>query len=314
MKTRIKYEQREVEKEVETMNIMKSAEEYYQKYRKEIERLSKQYNVDVSKKDFIQIALYSYAYEFGELIIDRVLEVLEQAMKIAKSEKTRMLYPSTIIKVFKDDITKFKKMRDMHYKEIEVTSYHEAGHFIVNKEFELHDNILYVSIIPGRNFQGINIWTDENDGTYTREDYIRIIAMCLAGNIANELYQGMGNNGVIGDLQAASWTARDMVLSYGMRRKTKNLGKYSSMLLDNEIDYSILSNEQKNELERETNRILKESRKLAIKILKKRKRQLKIIVEALIERGALTGEQANKLYSGELTLKDLPPAKIRFIT
>ncbi len=104
-----------------------------------------------------------------------------------------------------------------------------------------------------------------------------------------------------------------MLLGTRMRTKGKYLGSRGSYIINGNINYTVLTERQREELGKQTSNIMKKSEKLAKKVLKRKRKQAKILVEALIERGALTGEQARRLYYGKIKLSDLPPAKINYI-
>ena len=67
-----------------------------------------------------------------------------------------------------------------------------------------------------------------------------------------------------------------------------------------------MSNKQKEELTKQVNIILQEGYNLAEKTLKKKFEKLELIANALQIAGSLDKEQLNSLYTGKITLEDIP--------
>ena len=115
------------------------------------------------------------------------------------------------------------------------------------------------------------------------------------------------NSGKANDLEEASKIARKMILEFGMlSTKSDLLGEYSSYSEGGRINIEYLSNKQKEELTKQVNIILQEGYNLAEKTLKKKFEKLELIANALQIAGSLEKEQLNSLYTGKITLEDIP--------
>ena len=322
MKTKMKYIKRLVAKKEDKIksnaenNVIKiSAEIMYQQMYSKIRKLSRRYRVKVSKEIFTELVLYCYAFDFGELVEEEILNRLKIAINIAKIDKKRELDTSSIIKIFEQYIDGFKYQRSNNIDYTKLIAYHEVGHYIVNKEMnQIDGNVEFISIIPIEECGGVNIMAPKNENMiYDMNQSINLVAMLLAGDISCELFLNKKNEGISSDYQEATQEIWKVILGTRARKNRRNLKQRGSYVLDGKIRLDLLSNEQKNDLSKQTNKLLAKAERKAKRTLKKRRKQVEILVEALLERGALTGKQADMLYEGKAKLSDLSPPKIDYI-
>lgn len=238
------------------------------------------------------------------------VDLFESAMQIAKKDKKKEVDITSIIKLFEEPIKRFKAQKVTNIEELKKTAYHELGHYVVFKELcNQQVKVMNVSIIPYHELGGINITLNENEA-YTKESAVNYIAAQLAGDISTELFCKQRDSGIEGDLACATELCWEILLGTRMRPKGKFLKERGSYIVDGVIRLDILSEAQKNELSKQTDKMLKKAERIARKALRKNKKKILELAEILLERGALTGEQIDALYEGRIKKCELPKALI----
>jgi len=113
------------------------------------------------------------------------------------------------------------KSRVMDEKEKIGTAYHEAGHAVV--QFLLRpdsDPIHKVTIIPRGRALGSTMTLPEKDRySYSKRWCSAFIKMTFGGRIAEEMFTGDVNSGVMGDIRQATSIARKMITEWGMNER-----------------------------------------------------------------------------------------------
>ncbi len=181
-----KSKQTVMEKEVEKM--------YNENY-PTIRKLMRKYKVNVSKKNFLKIAQYSYMYDIAADLEEETCKLniiarVEEAITFAKNEGKKELSETSIVKVFEKEIKSFKEVRELNKEYVKAVAYHEVGHFILNEELrEIKGRSESVSIIGllEEGCGGVNITAPEigkEEKLNTLEDKIKTVAMTLAGDIS----------------------------------------------------------------------------------------------------------------------------------
>jgi cell division protease FtsH len=110
------------------------------------------------------------------------------------------------------------KSRVMDEKEKLATAYHEAGHAVVQWLLRPDaDPIHKVTIIPRGRSLGSTMTLPEKDRyNYSKRWCIAFIKMTFGGRIAEEIFTGDMNSGVMGDIRQATTIARKMITEWGM--------------------------------------------------------------------------------------------------
>lgn len=278
--------------------------------------LTRKHGVSTSKEDFVQLVSYTYAYGNIEMNPKNILGLLEEAIKNAKRGGLKKLCQNSIVKIFEEEIRIFKNKQKNSPNYLKLIAYHEVGHFILNEVLKSSfGETLFITIICNNDYAGANIYSpniNQEETLNSIEEVKKEVAIFLAGDIACEIFLGKRNEGIVEDFEIATQIVHGVLLGTRMMRRGRYFGK-SSYLVDGQIDYSYLSDKQKDELAKRTNKIMSDAEKMAKRILRKKKKQVKILVDALLERGALTGHQARLLYYGVLELSELPVAQIKRI-
>jgi cell division protease FtsH len=110
-----------------------------------------------------------------------------------------------------------RKSRVIDEKEKMATAYHEAGHAVVQYLEKDSDPVHKVTIIPRGNFGGATFALPEKDRTnYSKKWCIAQMKVAFAGRIAEEMFTGDVNTGVMGDIRQATAIARRMIREWGM--------------------------------------------------------------------------------------------------
>ncbi|MEO6434653.1 MAG: cell division protein FtsH, partial [Tepidisphaeraceae bacterium] len=98
------------------------------------------------------------------------------------------------------------------------TAYHEAGHAVAQWLLRPDsDPIHKVTIIPRGRSLGSTMTLPEKDRyNYSKKWCIAFIKMTFGGRIAEEMFTGDMNSGVLGDIRQATSIARKMIAEWGM--------------------------------------------------------------------------------------------------
>ncbi len=97
------------------------------------------------------------------------------------------------------------------------TAWHEAGHALVNVCLEHTHPLHKVTIIPRGQTLGSTMSLPQEDVlNHRRKEMLDLIAVMMAGRIAEEIVSGDISSGAAGDIQQATSVARAMVCQWGM--------------------------------------------------------------------------------------------------
>lgn len=189
-------------------------------------------------------------------------------------------------------------------EETKLIAYHEAGHALVTLNCKNTDPIYKATIISRGNAGGYVARLPENDRHYTtttKAGVIDDITIAMGGRAAEEIIFGEDKitAGALSDIKAATYYAKNMVVSWGMNDKIGPI--YWADKLKNEDGYGFeaSSNEMLNLIDEEIKNIIENCKISAKKIIEENKDKLEIIAQALIKYETLTGEEIKKLINGE---------------
>lgn len=188
-----------------------------------------------------------------------------------------------------------RKSRVVSEKEREITAYHEGGHALVAACLEDADPVHKVSIVS-RGFAGGYTMKlpSEDRHLKTKKQFLADIAVALGGFLAEKLTFGETTTGPSNDLKEASEMARRLVTKYGMSELGPiTFGDTQEMVflgreLTAEKNYS---EKTAMEIDHEISQIMHKAFSAAQDILKKQKKALQAIADALKERETLEQEE-----------------------
>lgn len=206
---------------------------------------------------------------------DRTKEVIDSSMVIAKDHGKHTVDKESVLENFKMNYEMFNSMTS---EDKLATAYHEAGHFLIWKVSKtLKDrSCIAISIMPAEGYLGITVYDRENVYTNKNKQYfIDLIALSLAGRIAERKYTNEITSGATGDLKDANQLVYRIVTQYGMDddEKLGDLTFYSNDLMSDYV---------KNQLIKRRKALLKEGSEWAEKVLEEHKFFLDDLAQELL--------------------------------
>src|SRR5947208_12066245 len=180
------------------------------------------------------------------------------------------------------------------------TAWHEAGHALVNVLLKHTHPLHKVTIIPRGQALGATMYLPKDDVlNRKRKEMLDMIAVTMAGRIAEEIVSEDISTGATGDIQQATQLARAMVCQWGM---SDSLGmvQYGDnneyVFLGREMarskDYS-----EKNaqDIDQEVKKMIDEAYRRAKEIIDANRDKLEMIANALLEYETLEGYQVEEI-------------------
>jgi cell division protease FtsH len=180
------------------------------------------------------------------------------------------------------------------------TAWHEAGHALINVLLE-HTNPLHkVTIIPRGQTLGSTMSLPEEDVlNHRRKEMMDLLAVMMAGRIAEEIVSGDISSGASGDIQQATSIARAMVCQWGMSDKLGMVqygNDHDQVFMGRDMmqrkDYSEFTAQ---EIDTEVKRMINESYDRAKALIEEHRDKLEIIANALLEYESLDGTQVSDI-------------------
>jgi cell division protease FtsH len=190
------------------------------------------------------------------------------------------------------------------------TAWHEAGHALVNVLLKHTHPLHKVTIIPRGQALGSTMYLPKDDIlNRKRKELLDIIAVTMAGRIAEEIVSDDISSGAAGDIQQATQMARAMVCQWGMSDRL-GMVQYGDnneyVFLGREMirskDYSEKIAE---EIDLDVKRIIDQQFTIARKTIDEHRDKLELIAHCLLEYETLEGAQVEEIIR---TGKFTPPA------
>ena len=194
-----------------------------------------------------------------------------------------------------------KKSQLMSEEERLVIAYHETGHALVGWALPNADPINKVTIIPRGRALGYTQALPEEDKYLTSKAELKDrLAMLMGGRVAEELIFADPTTGAANDIEKATDIARRMVMEFGMSDKLGPMlyGKGSNEVFlgrdyGRQQDYS---DEVASSIDNEVKLLLSDAHTIAKKILIKYKKQMKSMVDTLIDKETIDKEIIQQLF------------------
>ncbi len=196
-------------------------------------------------------------------------------------------------------------------EEKKLTAYHEAGHAVVAINCPASDPIHKATIIPRGRALGMVMRLPEGDRiSMARDKLFADLRVACGGRIAEEMIFGEDKvtTGASSDIKMVSDTARRMVTEWGLSDK---LGFLAYSADEQEVFLGRSVSQQKNLSDSTAKIIDEEIRKIvddayidASKILKKKKKDLDLIANALLEYETLNSDDIANIIKGKKLDKD----------
>jgi cell division protease FtsH len=182
-------------------------------------------------------------------------------------------------------------------------AYHEIGHAIVGTLVKDHDPVQKVTLIPRGQAQGLTWFTpNEEQGLISRSQIMARIAGAMGGRAAEEEIFGHDEvtTGAGGDLQQVTEMARQMVTLYGM----SDLGPVALGGQGGEVflgaglmSRSEYSEEVASRIDDQVRQITEHGHNLARKIIRENREVIDRLVDLLIEKETIDGEELKQIVS-----------------
>ncbi len=199
-----------------------------------------------------------------------------------------------------------RKSRVISQKEKKIIAYHEVGHAIVSTVLPSADPVHRISIIPrGYKALGYTLQLPHEDKYLIfKQEMLDRISTMLGGRAAEEIVFGDITSGAANDIERATEMARSMVCELGM---SDRLGPLAWGKTEREVflgkDLARMRNfseEVASEIDEEVKRIITDCYNRAKEILRNHRKQMDRIVEILLEKETIEGDELRKILQSEL--------------
>src|SRR5215831_7685880 len=192
-------------------------------------------------------------------------------------------------------------------EEKKFTAWHEAGHALVNVLLQHTHPLHKVTIIPRGQSLGSTMSLPKTDIlNRRRKEMLDMIAVTMAGRIAEEIVSGDISSGAAGDIQQATNMARAMVTQWGMSDRL-GMVQYGDddeyVFLGREVSRAkVYSEFTAQEIDGEVKRIIDAAYKVAKDMISRNQDKLELIAKSLLEYETLDGAQVEEIVrTGKFT-------------
>lgn len=188
-----------------------------------------------------------------------------------------------------------------------MTAYHEAGHAVVTYALNHMDAVHRISIVSRGMSLGYTLIPPERDRLHeTKSELLERIAMMMGGRAAEQIVFGDITSGAANDFDQATHVARLMVEEYGMSDiGPVNFGPDVDITDYNKrfFERDGVSPAMQEKIDTEVQKILIEGHRKAIEVLKKNRKYLDKVAEALVDRETIEGDEFEIIMGGKKELK-----------
>jgi len=208
-----------------------------------------------------------------------------------------------------------RRTRVISDKEKRIVAYHESGHTIVAKKTDQSYLVHKVTIIPrGHATLGATWYLPKEERFLSsKTELLHNITSLLGGRSAEELVFGDVTTGAGNDLERATGLARAMVCEYGMSEKIGSISfdqKDGLVFVGRDwMKEKNYSEETARRIDAEVKQIVEDCHKKALAILKKHRKFLNVMAEALLERETLDGSEVDDILAGRKISRKPPVAR-----
>lgn len=243
--------------------------------------------------------------------------LLNEAALLAARAGKRAINQSDLEEA-RDKVRWGRERRSMAMSEEEkrATAWHEAGHALVNVMLEHTHPLHKVTIIPRGQALGATMYLPKEDiHNRTRKELRDLIAVMMAGRIAEEVVTEDISSGASGDIQQATHLAKSMVMHWGMSEKLGMVQYGESqeyVFLGRDMmrskEYSESTAQQ---IDNEVRQIIDEGYQRAKALLTEHREKLEVIARALLEYETLEGSQVEEIMrTGRFDPPPVNPADV----
>ena len=196
-----------------------------------------------------------------------------------------------------------KKSRVQIRKDLKETAIHEAGHAVAMFHLPTHDPVRHITIIPRGQSLG-STWSLPRDDSFnmTRNQMYEQIVSLLGGRVAEALFLGDISVGASNDIDRATKLAKDMVARYGMCEKLGTVSYLDGGEVFIGRDYQTTksySEKTAATIDDEVKALIDRAYDHCRQILSDNSEKLEKVVEFLLEKESMSGEQFEAIMKGE---------------
>jgi cell division protease FtsH len=212
------------------------------------------------------------------------------AGRAKRDHLTRDDFDSAIERV----VAGMEQRRVVTEKERRILAYHEGGHALISHLVGDPKPVQKVTFVSRGRALGYTLNTPQEDRyLHTREEFVDLMKVLLAGRAAEQVVFGAVTNGAANDLERVTALARAMVFEFGMGEEVTS----RTMRADN---FS-LSEETKRVRDLEQARLTDHAYQEAVRLLRKHRSALDLLADELLQKETLVRDQLDEL------LKDVEP-------
>ncbi len=242
--------------------------------------------------------------------------LLNEAALLAASENKKAVSMSELEEA-RDKVRWGRERRSlaMTDEEKKFTAWHEAGHALVNVVLQHTHPLHKVTIIPRGQSLGSTMSLPKTDVlNRRRKEMLDMIAVMMAGRIAEEIVSGDISSGAAGDIQQATNMTRAMVTQWGMSDRL-GMVQYGDddeyVFLGREVSRAkAYSETTAQEIDAEVKRIIDEAYRTAKDIITTNQDKLEMIAKSLLEFETLDGQQVEEIVRTGKFTPPPPPAQL----
>ena len=195
-----------------------------------------------------------------------------------------------------------KKSRVQTRKDLKETAIHEAGHAVAMYHLPTHDPVRHITIIPRGQSLGATWYLPADDSAnLTRNQMYEQIVSLLGGRVAEALFIGDISVGASNDIDRATKLARDMVARYGMCEKLGTVSYLDGGEVFIGRDYQTTksySEKFAGTIDDEVKALIDKAYDHCKQILSDNSEKLNKVVDFLLEKESMTGEQFEAIMEG----------------
>ena len=195
-----------------------------------------------------------------------------------------------------------KKSRVLTRKDLKETAVHEAGHAVAMYNLPTHDPVRQITIVPRGQSLGATWYLPKDDSSnLTRNEMYEQIVSLLGGRVAEALFLGDISVGASNDIDRATKLAKDMVARYGMCEKLGTVSYLDGGEVFIGRDYQTTksySEKVAGTIDDEVRALIDKAYDHCKQILTDNSDKLHKVVDFLLEKETMTGEQFEAIMQG----------------
>ena len=197
-----------------------------------------------------------------------------------------------------------KKSRVQTRKDLKETAVHEAGHAVAMYNLPTHDPVRQITIVPRGQSLGATWYLPKDDSSnLTRNEMYEQIVSLLGGRVAEALFLGDISVGASNDIDRATKLAKDMVARYGMCEKLGTVSYLDGGEVFIGRDYQTTksySEKIAGTIDDEVKALIDKAYDHCKQILTDNSDKLHEVVDYLLEKETMTGEQFEAVMQGRV--------------